>query len=87
MRTTVILPDELYRQVKERARAEERTITSFMEDALRRELGRTSEGIGPVDVFIAPPFPGNGVRPGVDLTSSAALLDVMDEGEPVEKLR
>lgn len=33
------------------------------------------------------PYDGTGVRPEVDLTSSAALLEVMDEGIPIEKLR
>ncbi|HET8928327.1 MAG TPA: ribbon-helix-helix protein, CopG family [Microbacterium sp.] len=89
MRTTVILPDELYRQVKERARAEDRTVTSFLEDALRNELARRHISLQEEDVeaYIAEPFHGTGVRPGVDLTSNAALLELMDEGIPIEKLR
>ncbi len=86
MRTTVILPDELYRQVKARARADDTTVTSFLEAALRHELDRRNAA--PPDVYIAPPFHGkSGPRPGVDLTSNLALLDLMDEGVPIEKLR
>ncbi len=87
MRTTVILPDELYRQVKERARAEDRTVTSFMEEALRSALARSAP-VGPIDVVLAAPFHGaSGARPGIDLTSNAAILEAMDDGVPIEKLR
>lgn len=89
MRTTVILPDELYRQVKEAARSDDRTVTSFLEEAVRRELARRRARPEPEDFdsFIAEPFHGTGVRPGVDLTSNVALYDLMDEGVPLEKLR
>lgn len=88
MRTTVILPDELYRQVKDRARADSATFTSFLETALRRELARRDRRApGPVDVHLAPATGSGGVRPGVDISSGAALLDAMDEGLPIEKLR
>lgn len=86
MRTTVILPDELYRQVKARARSEDRTVTSFMEDALRRELERRADGAHPP--FVVDAFLGRGgALPGVDLSDGAALQDLMDDGLPVEKLR
>ncbi len=89
MRTSVILPDELYRQVKERARSEDRTVTSFLEDALRHELGRRAEEARTEDPerYLAAPSGSGGVMPGVDLTNNAALLDLMDEGLPFEKLR
>lgn len=88
MRTTVILPDELYRQVKERARAEDRTVTSFLEEALRRALAHTETTAEPVDAYLADPFHGaGGTLAGVDITDNAALLDVLDEGRPIEKLR
>lgn len=89
MRTTVILPDELFRQVKERVRAEDRTFTSFLEDAIRHELARRDDAsVGAVDVYLAPPYRGQeGARSGIDLTSNASILDAMDEGVPIEKLR
>lgn len=83
MRTTVILPDELYRQVKNRARAEDRTVTSFLEEALRAALadGARQPSRAKADVFLAPPSGGSGVRPGVDLDDNAALEDILDEDE------
>lgn len=84
----MIINDELYRQVKEQARAEDRTVTSFVEDALRARLAGLGRGrSAPVDVYIAAAFHGDGPLPGVDLTSNAALADLMDEGVPIEKLR
>jgi hypothetical protein len=57
-----------------------------VEAALRRELSR-----GSASERSAPPVPvfrgGNGVRPGIDVTSNRALLEALDEGRPVEKLR
>ncbi|WP_229662335.1 DUF2191 domain-containing protein [Agromyces bauzanensis] len=84
----MILPDELYRQVKDRARADSATFTSFLETALRRELARRDRrSSDPVEVHLAPATGSGGVRPGVDITSNASLLDLMDEGLPIEKLR
>lgn len=82
MRTTVILPDELYRQVKERARREDRTMTSFLEEALRVAL---VERVAERPAFrlrtYTPPKGHEGVRPGVDLNDNAALEDLMDEDD------
>lgn len=86
MRTTVILPDELYRQVREAARSDDRTVTSFLEDAVRRELARRAQR-PPARSFAVRASGSGGMRPGVDLTSNAALLDLLDEGESIEKLR
>ncbi|ADG75826.1 putative transcriptional regulator, CopG family [Cellulomonas flavigena DSM 20109] len=77
MRTTLHLPDELYREVKAAAARSGRTVTSVVEDALRAELERfraTAE---------RPPFRidavgSGGLLPGVDLDDSAALLDVLE---------
>ena len=83
MRTTVILPDELYRQVKNRARAEDRTVTSFLEEALRAALadGARRPARAKADVFLAPPSGGSGVRPGVELDDNAALEDLLGEDD------
>jgi len=40
MRTTLILPDDLYRELKRVAAAADRTMTSFVEEALRAALAR-----------------------------------------------
>ncbi|MGB4779113.1 hypothetical protein [Microbacterium sp.] len=89
MRTTMIINDELYRQVKERARAEERTVTSFVEDALRRELQHAEE---PRTPFVVKPFsppPGKGgTWPGVDLMDKDQIQDLLDEDDfTVQQIR
>lgn len=82
MRTTILLPDALYRDTKAAAAAAGRTVTSLIEDALRERLGRRAAGPRPPRRARLPVFRGKkGVRPGVDLDDSAGLLDVMDGRE------
>ncbi len=77
-RTTVRLPDELMRAAKRRAQQTGRTLTQLLEDCLRAELrhavrpSRVSEPL--------PTYGGEGLRPGVDLSDSSALEDVMGGG-------
>jgi len=76
MRTTVILPDELYRRVRVAAAEEGRTLTSFMEQALREALDRH---LGEHETaYVVEPFPGDGLLPGVDLDDSSLLLERME---------
>ena len=79
MRTTLILPDDLYREVKRTAATTDRTMTSFVEEALRAALARQHGArakdskryrVGATGV--------GGLQPGVDLTDTAALLDVLE---------
>lgn len=77
MRTTIIVPDELYAEVRSRAARDGRTITSVIEEALRQHLRAEAAGAH------RPPFridaiAGRGVQPGVDLDDNAALADLMD---------
>jgi hypothetical protein len=75
MRTTVRLPDELYGEVRRRSLEQGRTVTSFIEQALRAALNENSS---PAEQFQVQPFAGNGTRPGIDLDDSAGLLDMME---------
>ena len=74
-RTTVRLPDELLAAAKRRARETGRTFTDLLSDALRNELrapvlaSRVCEPL--------PVYRGEGLRPGVDLTDSSALEDLL----------
>lgn len=80
MRTTVILPDELYRLAKERAREDGRTFTSLLEEALRREIRRRDlddDGVR-ADVILAPPSGIPGGEPLIDLTDKNAVAAALD---------
>ena len=73
----MVIDDELLSAVKARAASEGKTMKAVVEQALREFLtGRTRPvaDSSPVPVFRG----GRGVQPGVDLTDSAALEDIMN---------
>jgi hypothetical protein len=78
MRTTIRLPDDLYQQVRTEAMAAGRTTTSFIEEALRAALLRRQAVRPDGEHYRVEPFAGTGMLPGVDLSNSAALLELMD---------
>lgn len=80
MRTTVRLPDDLLDEAKRHALETGRTLTSLIEDGLRQVLARRHEA-GPRPRVELPTYGRGGVRPGVDLDDSAALLDAMEGGD------
>lgn len=85
MRTTIRIDETLYRRAKAKAAQTGRTVSEVIEDAVRESLrpgSRRGAAVAPL-----PTFGGSGVMPGVDLNSSAALRDVMDEGAAVDALR
>ncbi len=75
MRTTMTIDDDLYRQTKEAAARTGRSVGSVVEEALRAALARHQDA--PTVPTSLPTSPG-GLRPGIDLDDSAALLDVME---------
>ena len=79
MRTTVRLPDDLMRAVKRLATDTDRTMTQVLEDALREVVARARREAKPQEKFSMPTYRGTGIRPGVDLEDSAALLDLMED--------
>jgi hypothetical protein len=79
MRTTIRLQDELLDAAKRRAAETGRTLTRFIEDVLREALAQRSLRSSPQSRFEVRPFEGRGLRPGIDLDSNAALLDVMED--------
>lgn len=85
MRTTIAIDDHLLQSAKLQARRRGLTLGQFIEEALRRELSHRSMASPgpPIPVFRG----GRGVRPGVDVTSTRALLEALDEGQPLEKTR
>lgn len=77
MRTTIRLDDDLLQRAKREALDRGTTLTSVIEDALRRALAPA--GSDRREPFRMRTFHGDGVQPGVDLDDTAALLDLMDE--------
>ena len=76
MRTTIRLDDDLLREAKAYAAATDRTLTRLIEDALRAMLARRAQR-SRRRVRLRT-FKGQGVQPGVNLDSNAALLDLME---------
>lgn len=77
MRTTVRLDPHLLAAAKKRAAASGRTLTAVLEDALRESLSRRRVAARGAPVRLKT-VKGGGVRRGVDLDDSAALLDLME---------
>ena len=85
MRTTIRIDDELYRQVKAMAARSGRSVAAVLEDAVRR--GLTPSEPRPFGRYAVRPMGRGGLRPGVDLSSSAAVAEAMDEGASIDALR
>lgn len=77
MRTTIVMDDNLLRDARQAAARTGRTLSGVIADALREVLSRTARPAKAVPVRL-PTVGGNGVRPGVNLDSNAALLDLME---------
>ena len=85
MRTTLNLDDELLVGAKELAARNQTTLTAVIEDALRDKLRGTEDAgqLPPLELPVS--RRAGGVRPGVDLDDTAALLDLLEAGAPLEK--
>jgi hypothetical protein len=78
MRTTIRIRDELLQRAKRKAAEEGRTLTSLVEEGLTIVLASPPEPRRkPVRLPVSKAR--GGVLPGVDLNSSGALADLMDE--------
>ena len=76
MRTTLDLDDRLYTQVKVLAAENNRTVTSVVEDALRRLLLEHSQTRKPVNL---PQSRESGwVHPGIDINDASAVRAYLD---------
>jgi hypothetical protein len=76
MRTTVRLDEHLLAEAKKRAVESGKTLAAVLEDALRASLARRGVQAKSKPVRLKT-VKGGGVRAGVDLDDSAALLDLM----------
>jgi len=76
MRTTLNLSDTLAREAKSRAAREGRTLTSFLEEALREYLSREEPLTNPEPL---PTFTPKVVGALIDLDDKDAVQDAMDK--------
>lgn len=79
MRTTIRVDEQLLRDAKAHAARTGRTLTAVIEDALRASLQRTQ--LAPAEDVAPPVFRPRrrrGLQPGVDLSDSSTLLDLME---------
>jgi hypothetical protein len=80
MRTTVAIDDQLLKAAKTVAQRRGYTLGRLIEEALRRELARQG-GVRPPEV---PVFRGGtGPRPGVDLRSNRAMVELVEPARAV----
>jgi hypothetical protein len=77
MRTTIRLDDQLLADAKRAATESGRSLTAFVEDALRETLARRRAVSTRKRVELRT-FKGGALLPGVDLDDSASLLDLME---------
>jgi hypothetical protein len=77
MRTTISIPDDLLRRARKAAMERSCTLSVLVEEALLKALSAAvrSPSSDPTRLLT---FSGRGVLPGVDLDSTAELLDRME---------
>ena len=81
MRTTIDLDDNVMRELKKLAASTNRTLRAVIEDALRGELARRNRHTAEDETPSVVTYGGRGTLPGVNLNSSADLLDLMEGRE------
>ena len=77
MRTTINLPDELILRAKKAALEADTTLTEIIANALREVLAKPQRRTTRKKIKLIT-YGKGGVRPGVDLDDTSALLDLMD---------
>ena len=77
MRTTIRIDPHLMAEVKKIAASTHRSLTAVIEDALRELVARRRRQPAKRKIRLTT-VSGRGVRRGVDLDDTSALLDVMD---------
>ena len=84
-RTTVRLPRELLKRAKRKAAAEGRTLTSLIEDGLRRVIAENRTVAKSRRVLPPISRATGGPMPGVDLSDLTSLQE-MDDLDDVERM-
>lgn len=78
MRTTVSIDDRLLARAKEAALARNCPLGELIDESLRVSLAAQSKRKRAAPSKPLKTFRGTGLQPGVDLSSSAALLETME---------
>ena len=78
MRTTVRLDDALLERAKREAEHRKETLTALVEQGLRLVLAQSRSTPRRKRIVLPTCHAGGGVRPGVDPSNNAALLDLME---------
>ena len=84
MKTTLQLPDELYREIKASAALSGRSITSIVEESLRRFLAdaATVEDLPPLPVSASRGgFTDHFMATGIDVNDTSKVLAWLDQVE------
>lgn len=76
--TTLRLDESLMRRAKAYAHRHDLTVTAVMERALQAYLAAPAKSRTLVGVEGLPVFTGTGLKKGVNLDDTSALLDLMD---------
>ena len=79
MRTTLRIDDDLLKEAKRIALESDRTLTEVIEDSLRETFARRKASRAARKKVVLPTSGHGGLKPGVNLSSSAELLELMEE--------
>jgi hypothetical protein len=85
-RTTVRLPKDLLSRAKRKALAEDRTLTSLIEEGLRLVVSDTPKNAKAKRILPRYSDAVGGPLPGIDISNSAALQE-MEDLEYVERMK
>ena len=85
-RTTVRLPKDLLIRAKRKALAEDRTLTSLIEEGLRLVVERQRKRKPKPSVSCRVQYGDQRPLPGIDISNSAALQE-MEDLEYIERLK
>ncbi len=77
-RTTVRLEGALLERAKAAAAQQNTTLTSLIEEGLLLALARSATPVSRITVTLPVSTRGGGTMPGIDLSDSAGLLDLLE---------
>jgi len=78
MRTTISIEDSLLQKAKKISHERRCSLRTVIEDALRADFAKEAKRTRAGAPRPLKTFKGTGVQPGIDLSSSAALVDAME---------